>query len=304
MPPRRALILANPIAGGGRARVVAPRLCDALHQRGLEAELRFSERAGHLRQLAADASGERWDLLVSVGGDGSLNELLNGMADPTRPLAILPLGTGNVLACELGLPRDVEAVADAIAAGSTSAMAIGLVAERRFLLFAGVGLDGAMVERLEQVRRGPLGKWRWIRPVLGVVRRLPRHRITISTDRGERREGLSEALVTRVRSYGGVFQLPDGISAADGDLHVVCFRQTTRWQWLRAAFRAWRGSLRVGVDCELLRARRVTVEAAADVPFHVDGDACGRGAAVIGLLPEPARIVIPAPARGPVSSPS
>lgn len=291
---RRALILANPIAGGGRARKRAPALRDALRANGIEAELRFTERAGDARALAGAATPDAWDVVVSVGGDGTLNEVLNGLPDPTLPIAQLPLGTANVLACELGLPRRPDRVAAAIAGGAVRSMAIGTANGRRFLLFAGAGLDAAMVERVEQVRKGRLGKWRWVAPVLHVVRHLPRHAITVETDAGERRTDLTQALVTRVRSYGGVFRMPAEIDPGDGLLHVVCFRQRTRWQWLRTAFAAWVTGLRAGRHCELLRARAVRIEGPdAPVPYHVDGDFGGRSPLEVALLPAAARVVVP-----------
>lgn len=292
---RRVLILANPIAGGGRARQRAPVLLEALRGHGIAAELRFTVCAGDARRFAAEATPDRYDLVIAVGGDGTLNEILNGLPDPSLPIAQLPIGTANVLACELKLPRDPKRLAAMIAAGATRSLAIGAANGRRFLLFTGAGLDGAMVERLEKVRKGRLGKWRWIAPVLHVVRRLPCYSITLETDGGERRERLTAALVTRVREYGGVFRMPAGIDPDTGGFHVVCFRQRTRWQWLRAAFVAWIGGLRAGRDCEVITARsvRITCDEEA-VPYQTDGDFGGRGPIQIELLPEPARIVAPA----------
>jgi diacylglycerol kinase family enzyme len=288
----RALILANPIAGGGRARTRAPALRAALDAAGIATELRFTERAGDARRLAGGATAPPSDQVVAVGGDGTLNEVLNGLPDPSLPIAQLPLGTANVLATELRLPRKPAALAAAIVAGRTLDLAVGTAGARRFLLFVGAGLDGAMVERLEQVRSGTLGKSRWVAPVLHVVRRLPQHRLRVETDRGEILDDLREVLVTRVRNYGGVFRLTPGIAVGDGLLHVLGFRQRTRLQWLRAAFAAWTGRLRAGVHCEVRTARSLRIEGAEPAPFHVDGDFGGRTPLEIGLLPAPARIVV------------
>ncbi len=297
---REVLIIANPIAGGGRASKGAPELRDALAARGLRADLRFTADAGDVVRFAHDADPRRFAAVVSVGGDGTLNTVLDNLPDPTVPLAMMPYGTANVLAHELRLPRAPADLALAIDAGRTIGAAIGLAQPlrpegarpRRFLLFAGAGLDGAMVEELERVRRGTLGKLRWVKPVLTIVRHLPRHRLRIETDTGEVRDDLSEALVTRVRSYGGVFAMPGPIDIEDRVFHVLCFRQRTRWQWLRAAFRAWLGRLRLGTDVEHLTARTVRIDAAASTPYHLDGDFGGRTPLRLELDPRQARLVV------------
>jgi diacylglycerol kinase family enzyme len=255
--------------------------------------LRFTAGAGDAGRLAAEIEPGRCAAVVSAGGDGTLNEVLNGLADPSAPLAMLPLGTANVLACELRLPRRPGAIAEMIAAGRTVSAAIGVAAGRRFLLFVGAGLDGAMVERVEQVRRGPLGKHRWLLPVLQVVWRLPRHVLAVETAEGERRGDLSEVLATRVRNYGGVMRMPGGMRIDDGLLHVICFRQRTRWAFFRAALRAALGRLRPGRDVEILETRALRIHCADPVPYQVDGDLGGRAPVDVRLDPVSARLLVP-----------
>ena len=292
--PRRALILANPIAGGGRARAKAPALRDALAARGFEVTLRFTEGKGDARAFAAEsASPQHCDVVVAVGRDGTLNQVLNGMPDPSLPLAQLPMGTANVLACELHLPKSPERLAALIVAGRTRPLAVGVAGDRRFLLFAGVGLDGAMVERLEQVRRGTLGKWKWVAPVLHVVRRLPAHDIRLTTEAGEQRSGVSELLITQVHQYGGVFRMPREVCSRPGSFAAVCFRQRTRRAWLIAAFRAFTFGLRPGRDCEILWLREARIEASGPTPYQLDGDLGGHSPLTVTTLDRAAQIVVP-----------
>ena len=168
-PPRRVLLIANPISGGGRGRDLAPRLAEALRACGVEAEVYLTRASGDAAARAAAAGPEPWDGLVALGGDGTVNEVLNGMPDPSRPLGVLPVGTANVLALELALPRDVDAAAAVIAGGHLHELAIGLCGARRFLLFVGVGIDGAIVKRVSERRTGTLGKHKWIGPLLHTV---------------------------------------------------------------------------------------------------------------------------------------
>lgn len=290
-PARRLLLLTNPIAGGGRGRTLAPQLVQALAQRGMHAEVHLTTCAGDARARAAQAATEPWHGLVAIGGDGTVNEVLNGMPDPGRPLGVLPLGTANVLAIELGLPRTVEGAADVLARGHCRQLAIGRCGERRFLLFCGAGVDGAVVQRLAQVRDGTLGKHKWLAPILHTLWHWPRFSLRATLDGGEVLDDLSSVLVTRVRNYGGVVWLPREVSCDSGLLHVLCFRQRARTAWLWQGLRGLTGRMRGGGSLLVRSARSVRID--GEAPFQLDGDFGGTSPVAIDLLPQPANIFAP-----------
>lgn len=291
-PPRRALLICNPKAGGERGRVLGPELAANLRARGIDAECHLTTARGDGEARARTAGGEPWDALVAIGGDGTVNEVLNGMPDPTRALGVLPLGTANVLAIELGLPKRVDAAAAAIAAGHTRELAVGQTSGRRFLLFAGVGVDGDVVQRLHEARTSRRGKVKWLGPILGTLWRWPRFALRATFADGEVLDGLSSVLVTRVRNYGGVVHLTPDVSCDSGLLHVLCFRQRGRLAWLWVGARALCKRLRAS-DALLVRAT-TSVRVDGDAPYQLDGDFGGRAPVAIELLPQRARILVPA----------
>lgn len=294
---RHILIIANPIAGGGKGLATAKELAQRLEAEGCTVELFLTQKAGDARQRAA--AGDRVDTLVSVGGDGTLNEVLNGMPDLSVPLAMLPMGTANVLAAELRLPRKPAQAAAAIVSGHCRHARVGVVDGRRFLLFVGVGLDGAMVRRLEEVRTGTLGKLKWSGPAWHVIRRWPRYDLDIHAadgpDGARSLTGLTSVLITRVRSYGGLFHMVRGIRIDDEWLHVLAFRQRSRASWLRALARALWGGLRPGRDVEWIRCRSVSVRCAHGpaAPYQIDGEFGGDTPLEVGLLEAPIGLVCP-----------
>lgn len=293
-PPRPAqlLLIANPISGGGRGSQLADELATALRRRGVACEVYRTRSAGDAERRAQQAGDEEhWTGLVAIGGDGTVNEVLNGMPDVTRPLGVLPVGTANVLALELGQPRDVDGVADMLQAARTRRAAIGVSDERRFLLFVGVGIDGAIVQRLAEVRTGKLGKHRWVGPIAHTARHWPRYSLTATLGDGTVLTGLSSVLVTRVRTYGGILRLP-GASLASGRLHVLAFRMHGRLAWLWQALRALAGRLRAGRTLSLHDTDRVTIT--GDAPLQIDGDHGGSAPVSISLLPAAARLYCPA----------
>lgn len=290
-PPRRLLVIANPISGGGRGRSAAPALAAELARAGVTAEVHFTTRAGDATTRAAAAAGEDWDGVVAVGGDGTVNEVLNGLQGGRKTLGVLPMGTANVLAIELRLPSKPAAAAAVIAAGHRRSLAVGVCNGRRFLLFVGAGIDGAVVHRLAEVRTGTLGKHKWLGPILHTVRRWPRFSLTATLSDGTRRENLASILVTRVRNFGGLFHLTPDVDPFDGKLHVLCFRTRSRLRWAWLGTRALFGRLRPGPWLECFTTDRVQIDGVA--PFQIDGDAGGASPADIRLCEEPIAVFAP-----------
>jgi diacylglycerol kinase (ATP) len=292
LPPRRLLLVANPIAGGGRGKHLAPRLASLLQQRGIEAEVYLTQAPGDATARVSRTVTERWQGVVAIGGDGTVNEVLNGMPDPSLPLAVLPLGTANVLALELGLPKQPEAAAAIIATGHTRKLAIGLCGNRRFLLFCGAGVDGAVVQRLSVVRSGTLGKHKWLAPILHTVWHWPQFTLSATFPDGSRLENLSSVLVTRVRNYGGLVHLTQDISVDSGLLHVLCFRQRSRLRWIWQGARAFAGRMAPGAQLETRAVTSVRID--GDAPFQIDGDFGGVSPVQVSLLPQQAQVYVAA----------
>ncbi len=270
-PGQRVLLIANPVSGGGRGLAAAEACAAELRRLGATAEVYRTVAAGDAQRRAATATAEAWTTLVAVGGDGTVNEVLGGMGELRQRLAMLPVGTANVLAIELRLPRRPETVAAAIVGGRTRQLAVGLANGRRFVLFCGVGLDGAVVNRLAATRSGTCGKIKWLAPILHTLWHWPRFSLRATFGDGTRRDGLGTVLVTRVRDYGGVVKLPSGIDVDDGRLHVVCFRAHSRLAWLWLGLLGFCRCLREGRWLEVVPATSVRIE--GDAWYQIDGDA-------------------------------
>src|SRR5580692_5205822 len=154
--PRRVLIILNPDAGrvAARRRHLG-RVVAALNRRGCAVEIREAARAGDAEHLARTAE-PAFDVIVAAGGDGTIAAVVNGVAAAPRPIAILPLGTANVLAAEIGLPRGAAALAQVIAEAPASFVWPGQIGGRLFLTSAGGGFDADVVAAVDRglKRRG------------------------------------------------------------------------------------------------------------------------------------------------------
>ncbi|MBL8736789.1 MAG: hypothetical protein JNL12_10210 [Planctomycetes bacterium] len=290
-PPQRLLLLANPISGGGKGQRLAPALAARLAARGVACELHFTTRAGDAAERARAALREPWDGLIAIGGDGTVNEVLNGMPDPSRPLGMLPVGTANVLASEHALPHDPDTAAAMLAGGRVRELPIAICREQRFLLFAGAGLDGDIVHRVAARRSGTLGKHKYLVPIVQTLWhwRLPNLRVTLAD--GEVLDGVSTLLVSCVRHYGGALRLPVDTNGSSHCLHVLVFRDRSRAAFLRHGWRGLWGRMRSDRGLVVRRSSSVHVEGSA--AMQIDGDPAGSTPATIALLPTRARLFVP-----------
>lgn len=271
----RTLVIYNPTAGPGRQR----RLRDGLERlvsSGQAVDVRPTRCAGDAERLAREAPGD-YGALVVAGGDGTINEAVNGLLRRPngRPLlGILPLGTANVLALELGLPLKPAAAAAVIGAGRRAAIRPGCANGRYFTMMAGVGFDAHVVEGVRpQVKRW-LGKGAYGleigRQLLGYRDR--RYRISI----GEARFEAATAIVAKGRYYGGPFVLAPQASPFLDSLQVCLFGRGGRGAVLRMLLALGTGRIGRQGDVRFVAADRLSIEGAGPEPVQADGDIIAR----------------------------
>lgn len=291
LPYRRALVIANPVAGRGRARASADELLAGLREAGMGAELYLTrERRDAARRAAALDPGT--DLVIAVGGDGTVAEVLEGLP-PEVPLAVLPMGTANVLCLDLRLPRRARGTLEMIRAGRTTGLDVARVNGRLSFLVTGVGIDGAIVQRVDEHRRGPITKWSYVRAALSAFTRgfrIPRLVVTLD---GERLEGhWAWVLVSNIIGYGGILKLFPGRRLDDGLFEVFLFPKGSRLALLGYALRGVVRGL-PGGSCSMRTARSVRIESDPPVPYEVDGDYAGQTPVEVRVSGEHFRLLIP-----------
>ncbi|MAE27393.1 MAG: hypothetical protein CMJ87_00230 [Planctomycetes bacterium] len=267
---QRILVIANPIAGRGRGRAAARELVEGLRARGLDVEL-------HLTGASGDGRGRvrcmeaRTDLVVSVGGDGTLGEVLDGLVDRSVPVAVLPLGTGNCLALDLSLPRDVDSLLDVIFRGRTRALDAASVNGHLSFLVAGIGLDARVARELEGLRDGPITRWTWARAALRALRGYQPTELAVELDDQLLDEPYAQVLVSNTLHYAGVFRLSGKYRVDDGQFEVYLFPRASLLAMIGYVLRGCVGLL-PGGSCRMIRAARIRITADEAVPCQVDGD--------------------------------
>lgn len=221
-----AVIIGNPNSGSAGDEGYLERFAKVLRDGGLQVRVLNTERPNHATELAAASSGK---LVIAAGGDGTVNEVVNGLSKGAT-FSVLPLGTANVLARELGLPLDPQEACQKILTGTTSRIDVGVAtdqegAERRFTLMAGVGFDA------EVVRAVPSSIKRWLRwfayPLTAVkVYFQSKHKQPELLVKIEDTTYVTEfAVIANGQYYGGDFEIAEDTSLRSGNLEVILIRK-------------------------------------------------------------------------------
>jgi diacylglycerol kinase (ATP) len=301
-PIRDALLIFNPTAGRARTLHRGPleRARKVLARQGIESELAPTDGPGSGPEIARRAVRERRQMVIVCGGDGTLNEVVNGLAGSAIPLALLPAGTANVFAKELGLPWNIERAASLIAGSRLRRIALGHVSAseleeggRYFLSLAGAGPDGAMVRTVNpslKERTGTIAFWlEGIRQL--AVYRFPRFRVNLES-------GASEAtlmVVGRTKHYGGPLQITTMADLYGNDFEVMVCTTRSRWKYLSYIPLVLAGRLRRAANIRFMRAAEMYCEPIDAEPIwvQVDGEPAGRLPAKFRIVPDSLTLVIP-----------
>ena len=288
-----AVIIGNPNSGSAGDVGYLEGFADTLRAGGLTVEVLNTERPDHATELAA-AAGDR--IVIAAGGDGTVNEVLNGLSK-SATLGILPLGTANVLARELGLPLEPEGACERILAGSAVRMDVGVAAdeagaERRFACMAGIGFDADVVREV-----GPRLK-RYLRslafPLVALKVYLRGGRPELHVRDGETTHVVEYAVVANGQYYGGDFETAEEASLTSGELQVVLVDKVghlARPDVLAHILakmpldRTMRSFTSRGVHAESPAAR------GARVPVQIDGEVWGRLPMSFRVAPEALEVI-------------
>jgi YegS/Rv2252/BmrU family lipid kinase len=286
---RRAVLVVNPTSGSGQGPAVGRELQEGLRRAGVRAALHVCRSRGdglrHLRSL-----GSELDLAIAVGGDGTLREVLEGLVDRQTPVGLVPVGTANVLAGVLGLPRDVHHALEILCRGKPRELDTARVDGRLSCLCVGVGFDGWAVHDLEARRRGPIRKWSYAWPLLRALALHRPRQLFVTLDGEPLAEPCASVLVSNAPRYAGRLKLAADARLDDGWLEVYLFPTGRPFELALALGRGLMTSLPGGA-VTMRRAKRIRIESAEPVPCQIDGDAGGTTPVEIELCPPRFRIL-------------
>jgi YegS/Rv2252/BmrU family lipid kinase len=259
------LVILNPAARSTRAKNQS----NAIGELPGGAVISITTEAGQARQLAADAAQQGYRIVVAAGGDGTINEVVNGLAGSDTALGILPVGTMNVFASELGLPRRLRDAWRVIQEGEVRRIDLACANRQYFVQLAGVGLDAQVVKETSWDMKRRLGPLSYLLSAAAVAARKP-PKLVVKTD--DRTEEGSFVLIGNGRYYGGRIQFFQNARVDDGLLDILIFQRMGHIDIARYMGNVLMGRHTLLQDVVYFQARKVRVESDEEVPVEVDGE--------------------------------
>ncbi len=279
------LVILNPAARSERAKSTWKKI-----ERFPGCALRTTTAPGDARTAAARAVGEGFKTIVAAGGDGTVNDVVNGIAGADVALGILPVGTMNVFAAELGLPGDLDEAWAIIRAGRTRKIDLLRANSRYFVQLAGVGLDAQVVQETSWTSKKNFGPLSYVFSAAQIAGRKPPPLI-IEAD-GVRREG-SLVLIGNGRYYGGPVVVFKDARPDDGRLDVLIFKNLGYLDIARYLSAIFMGSHTGQSDVEYFQTKKVGVSSPEDVPVQVDGEVVMQLPVTFRISSRKLRVVVP-----------
>ena len=303
---RSTVFLVNPASANGATRRLWPEIAHRAAEAGLEGEALFSERPGHLAELARRAAGDGAALLVAVGGDGTVNEAVNGILaagrDEPPDLAVLPRGTGTDFVRTFRIPTDLDDALEVARSGLTRVIDAGRVTYRSwsgddalgyFVNVASAGMSGAVAQRANASSKALGGKVSFLWATLAVFARWHNTEIEVEVD-DERRSGpMYDVIVGNCEYLAGGMHLCPGAKPDDGLFDVVLIGDITKTELALALPGVYRGTYLPHPKAEALRGARVAVRAPTALPIELDGEQPGTTPATFEVVPRALRLRVP-----------
>lgn len=299
---RDAVLIVNPTAGGGRSVKQLDEARRVFRKAGIETELMNTAAAGEATHLARRAVEESRQLVIVCGGDGTVNEVVNGLACSQVPLAVLPAGTANVLAKELRLPWNLPRAAELLVHAQYRRIALGLAIPdqasgepRYFLSVAGAGADGALVAAVRpefKRQAGILAYWQ------EGLRQLTRYDFPLfRTQMAGTATNIDASLVIvgRTKHYGGPFKITTEADLMQPEFELAFVTTRSAWRYLAYLPLIWAGKLRSARYVRFFKTNSLQCasNSASQVQVQVDGEPAGRLPVEFRIVPDALTLAIP-----------
>ncbi|HEU4721182.1 MAG TPA: diacylglycerol kinase family protein [Gemmatimonadaceae bacterium] len=291
----RVLLIANPASRRG-ARLIG-RATEAVRKTGAAVEVVHTERSGHAAEIAT-ARGAHFDVVLTLGGDGTAMEVAGALAWSETPVGVLAGGTGNLLARALGVPMRVEQAVPALLGGTRKRIDLGVVKGRRFAVAAGVGIDATMVEETPAWLKRRLGVLAYtLMATKAALRSVLRRqfflaRIEVDGEVVERR-----AAAVLFANFGAILEnriaFGPEIAVDDGVLDCCVFSPSNLRDAMRIMWRVTRRDFRPDPSILYRKGTRFRIETDPVLPVQADGELLGPTPADIGVEPLALQLLIP-----------
>lgn len=268
-----ALFIINKHAGRGFQPAVEGKILNIAARHNVECTLEFTQGRGHATELAREGVQKGFGRIIAVGGDGTVNEVAQGLVNTDVPMGIIPKGSGNGLSRHLGIPLKYEAAVENSFSGRVQRMDTFFFNDKLSLNVSGIGFDGHVANLFG--KNGKRGLFGYSKLTLSEFIAYKPFPVRLSVDG---RVLDTEAFIIAVANssqYGNNARIAPLASVTDGLLHVSILKKVPAYASLSFMTRLFSGHVQDSRFCEVLEGSRVDIEPASPTAYHVDGEPCG-----------------------------
>ena len=297
-------VIVNPVSGNGRTGQRWAGIGERLRIEGAQLEVEFTHEPGHATQLAREAVAAGYRTIVSVGGDGTLNEVVNGLitdgcADPDVKLGLIPGGTGSDFGRGIGLPRDPLDAALRLLKATPRWFDVGQITcrlgegtnTRYFINVAGLGFDGEVCDRVNRSGKALGGTVPYLSSLLVTLFAYHNKRVHWMLDGQARDEVLNSVIVANASYFGGGMNISPNSKLDDGLFHVITLGDWGTLEFLATVPRVYNGTHLTHPKVKEYVGREVTVEANGRMFLQAEGDLFGEAPATFKILPRAIQVL-------------
>ncbi len=277
---QRIKVIHNPVAGGRNRKKLRIAL-QALRKHASKVKVSPTKYAGHGVKRADKAVNRKphkkpYDIVCAAGGDGTIGEVANGLRGSDAPLLVLPLGTANVFARELGLGTSMKRIASMVETLKAKKVWPGMMGDKRFIMMVGVGIDSLAVASLETSLKRRIGAAAYVVAAIKAIKRMKTLDLHVTVD-GESYH-TANVIITNGKLYGGPFTISPNADLGEPVFHVVMMKKSGFWSALKYGLALATGRLPYLKDVTITTGTHVRVESPNAIPVQADGD-------YVGMLP-------------------
>ena len=290
--PKRIVFIVNPKAGTNLQKHIQKSVDKYLDHRNFTYGIWHTEKAGHAAELAQKAQQEGYDIVVAVGGDGSINEVASALLHSETVLGMIPAGSGNGLAMHLGYGRDIDKAVRKLNTAKVKTIDCGRLNGKPFVNLAGIGFDGFVAKQMKG------SNWRGFIPYFfNSVKAGLTYTPRICTIETEDRSITKKCFVISVANgpmYGYSFQIAPDAQLDDGLFSVVIFKDVPRWQYFAAIPSSLKGKIYEASFVEHFSAKSVKVASEGVNFVHIDGESIElEGDLEFEMVPKALKVLVP-----------
>ncbi len=290
MAKKRILFIVNPISGGKKKTAFNKQVLEVLDLSRFEPTFKLTNHVNHGYELAKEAIEEKYDAVVAVGGDGTINEIGSALVGSETPLGIVPEGSGNGLALYLGIPMNESAALRRINRFEFLAVDCAKAEDRNFFNIAGIGFDASVSDKFAgETFRGPVG---YLRTVINLLSKYKPKKYKLLIDGEEYEREAFMISVANSPQYGNNAYIAPNASITDGVLDVCIVHKFPLYTLPLMIFHLFNKTADQSEYVEIIPGKKICIEQEGKAPVHLDGEPMDLGQQIhIEVLPKALNII-------------